>query len=207
VSRTRLLVALSCLVACGCAHTVQVETPPAEGAPTSRVAGPPLALDTIEVRADGLPMNLSGEVLQTVANQMRRSALFLAVYEPAVSHEAPADALRLDLTVEQTDRPEPIALGMLKVLLVMGSAHILAPLLPLEMGYEARLDARLTGQNGWERRYESRAEGSVDIVVTFGNPRQAGRDLRAAVLSRALERLVHELASDPELAALAEAVD
>ena len=107
----------------------------------------------------------SDELLLQVTNRLRRSGLFATVYEPAVSHEAPPEALRLTLDLRHTDHPEPMSTGMLKALLVVATVHLLAPALPYEYGYEADLEATFAGTGGWQRSYHSHAEGSEQIPV------------------------------------------
>jgi len=190
--------ALVALIACGCAHTIRVETPPPAAPAPARTAGPPVAIDSVAVRnADG-PLNVSDELLLQVANRLRRSGLFATVYEPAVSHEAPPEVLRLTLDLRHTDHPEPMSTGMLKALLVFATVHLLAPALPYRYGYEADLDATFAGPRRWERSYHSHAEGSVRYPLTFSDPYRAGVETRSAVIDRALELLLHTIASDPE---------
>ena len=190
------------LLACGCAHTIRVETPPPAAPAPARPAGPSVAIDSVAVRnADG-PLDVSDELLLQVANRLRRSGLFATVYESAVSHEAPPEALRLTLDVRHTDHPEPMGRGMLKALLVVATVHLLAPALPYEYGYEADLDATFAGPQRWERSYRSHAEGSVRYPLTFSDPYRAGVETRTAVIDRALELLLHAVASDPEFASV-----
>lgn len=198
--RRRSTALLAALLLSGCAHTIRIDTPAPAAAATARIPGPAIVIDVVSVRnADG-PLDVSDELLLLVANRLRRSGLFATVYEPAVSHESPPEALRLALDVRHTDHPEPVATGMLKALLVVATVHLLAPVLPYTYGYEADLDATFSGANGFERSHRSHAAGSARYPLTFSDPRRVGIETRHAVLDRALELLLDAVAHDPELA-------
>lgn len=194
-------VALLALLCAGCAHTVRLDTPPPASRAATRASAQSVAIDTVAVRLGDDPMNVSDELLLLVANRLRRSGLFTSVYEPTVSHEAPSDALRLALDVQQTDHLENPVVGTLKALFVIASVHLLAPALPFRYGYEAELDATFERQGGSAWSYRSHAAGSVSYPMTFSDPRRAGIDTRTAVLDRALELLLDQVARDPSFAA------
>jgi hypothetical protein len=194
-------IAALALLACGCAQTIPVVTPPPELASAVHEARLPVAVDYVGAKFGGRDTNVSDALVLSVLTSLRKASLFSEVYEPGVAHEAPADALHLSLRLEQTEKLENPVTGMLKALLLVGSAFLLTPVLPYQYEYDLHLAATLDREDGWTRDYESRAHGSVSYYpVLLADAYRAGVDTRDAVLARALERLTNELAEDEALA-------
>jgi hypothetical protein len=198
MSRLLALAGFACL-ASGCAHTIEVPTAPPPPPPPVTRAGPPASFEYVGVTFDGAPSNVSDELLLGIATRLRKSGLFAAVFEPAVSHEAPPGALRLSLQVDQREELEGTASGMLKAIFVIYSIGLLSPLLPYHYAYEVRVGARLEGAGGWGRSYEGRASGVASYDSLFSDAQRVGVETRSRVLARALEWLVWEMARDEEL--------
>ena len=163
---------------CACAPAIVVDTP----APTSRAAprppGAPITIDYVGVQFGAAPSDVDDALLLLVANYLRKSGLFAAVYEAEVAHEAPANTGRLALDVLQTEQLEGTASGMLKALVSIYSLGLLDFLVPYHYGYEVRLEASFEAAGGGERTYESRASGSASYSSLFADVRQVGIDTR-----------------------------
>jgi hypothetical protein len=132
-----------------------------------------------------------------IAMDLRQAGLFASVFEPIDLHRAPVRAARLGLALETQDDPHTPA-TQAKAFATGLSLFLLAPAFRYGFDAEARVEARLRSCDGWSKRFEGRASGSLRYDL-FAGEDHSDWALRAGVLERALGAALAELAADAEL--------
>jgi hypothetical protein len=159
----------------------------------------PIALEFVELSVDGVPALVDESLATRVAMDLRQLHAFPAVFEPIDFHRAPPGALRLQLSVELLEETHAAANGA-KAFATVLSLFLLAPVLHYDRGAEAHASVLARSCDGWSKRFEGEATGSLRHTL-FANEPYTDWAMTAGTIERALGGALGQLAADEEIRA------
>lgn len=183
-----------------CSHTTRVissnQKPPAVVTPLDEPTQP-LVINDVQIIQNGQAGSVDPGFLQRFAFEMRRSGLFRAVYEPAIAHDAPEGAVRMQLYVDEVlDRQWGEKVG--KDILVGMSYLALMPLMPYQMEYQVVVRATVTVAGRSTREFEAVTKTEVEYKG-FSDSRAAEEDLKRTAINDCLQSLLAQMRADEAL--------
>jgi len=181
----------------GCSYETRIVStqPPAPAVAIS--LGEPLhtlAIEDVEFTRKGKPANVDVGMVQRLASDLRKSGLFRTVYDPSSSHDAPKDAVRIKLTVNDAlDKQWGERLG--KDFIVGSSYLVLAPIVSYQMEYDVTMRATVTMPDESKMEFESVSKAEVRHKH-LSDRFEAEEDLQRTGMNDCLNNLVTQMKSN-----------
>ena len=200
---TLLLGSVFCLglATTGCSRWTEVKagesaTESPSGTNATAVFEPvPAVLTAIAVSQNGSPIAPASDLERRVLDSLADTHLFSHVAYPSSDAGASvAPHVRAKLSVALFPEPHAGAAAW-KGIVIGASMFLLAPVLPLEYEYGARMTLDLEHHNGTTHRYIAIAEGTAHYHL-FGATHLAADELKAQILESCLNQLQRELVKD-----------
>ncbi len=155
----------------------------------------PAILSTIAVSQNGSTMAPPNDLEHRVLDTLADTQLFSRLVYPGYADLTPEDQhVRAKLSVALFPEPHAGAAAW-KGIVIGASMFVLAPILPLEYEYGARMTLELEREDGTTHQYTVHAEG-VARYHLFGATHLAVDELKAQVLDTCLTQLRTELVKD-----------
>lgn len=192
---TTLFIVVTLLPSCSY-ETRIVSTQPS--APAAAVSlGEPihtLAIEDVEFTRKGKPANVDVGMVQRLASDLRKSGLFRTVYDPSSSHDAPKDAVRIKLTVNDAlDKQWGERLG--KDFIIGSSYLVLAPIVSYQMEYDVTMRATVTLPDESKMEFESVSKAEVRHKH-LSDRFEAEEELQRTGMNDCLNNLVTQMKSN-----------
>lgn len=195
-----LLLGLS-LLSTGCSRWVEMNAieaaEPHAPAVTPQHGGMrvPAVLSSFTVLQNGSTMAPTSDLEHRVLETLADTELFSRLVYPGYRDLQPTeDQVRAKLTVSLFPEPHAGAAAW-KGIVIGASMFLLAPVLPLEYDYGARMTLELVQADGSSHQYSASAEGTARYHL-FGATHLATDEVKAQVLESCLSRLRQELVKD-----------
>lgn len=186
----------------GCSRWIELKST-ADSSPASsareiaRAEQVPLVMDSVDITRNGSPQNSSPETEQRVLGTLREIGLFSHLSDTN-SNEPPASQkfIRARLLLDEAIDSHPGDVAW-KSIVIGASMFTLAPFIPLEYDYSARLTLELERWDGRVKRYESQSAGTAHYKM-FGATPVMIDELKGHVtescLTSLMEQVVHDTA-------------
>ncbi len=189
------------LLGAGCSRWMEVQAVDPASDQSDVRTGPvvaervPVVLTSIAVSQNGSAVAPATDLERRVLDSLAETQLFSRLVYPRYSDTAPDDQhVRAKLSVALFPEPHAGAAAW-KGIVIGASMFLLAPVLPLEYEYGARMTLDLEQGDGDIHRYTVSAEGVAHYHL-FGATHLAVDELKARILETCLTQLQRELVKD-----------
>jgi hypothetical protein len=184
----------------GCGHRIELKAT-ADSSPKpivreiARDEQVPLVMDGVDTTRNGSPQNSSLETEHRVLGTLREVGLFSRLGdmnspEPPVSEKF----VRARLLFDETIDPHPGDVAW-KSIVIGVSMFTLAPFIPLEYDYSARVTLELERWDGRVKRYESQSSGTAHYKMFGATPIMID-ELKGHVTESCLTALMEQVVID-----------
>ncbi len=155
----------------------------------------PAVITSLTVSQNGAAIAPASDIEHRVLDTLADTQLFSRLIYPGYTEAAPADPfVRAKLSVATFPEPHAGAAAW-KGIVIGASMFLLAPVLPLEYDYGARMTLEVELEDGTTHRYLAAAEGTARYHL-FGATHLATEELQGQVLDSCLAQLRRELVKD-----------
>jgi len=184
----------------GCGHRIELKAAADSSLRPSvqeiaRAEQVPLVMDSVDITSNGSPQNSSLETEHHVLGTLREVGLFSRLGDMN-SPEPPASEkfVRARILFDETINPHPGDVAW-KGIVIGVSMFTLAPFIPLEYDYSAKVTLELERWDGRVKRYESQSSGTAHYKMFGATPIMID-ELKGHVTESCLTALMEQVVLD-----------